>query len=234
MLLNAAARDTWAVRRSLSRRYLRGSGLEIGALHQPLPLRRGVRVRYVDRCPVGELRRHYPELADHAFVPVDLVDDGETLATIGEESVDFVVANHFLEHTEDPIGALGHHLRVLRPGGVLFLAVPDKRRTFDAPRPVTALEHLVRDHRDGPEWSRRAHFEEWARLVDHVPPEAVADRASQLERDDYSIHFHVWTPTALLGLLGHAAHEEALPFAIEALQSVHHEVVVVLRKDGRS
>ena len=232
-LLRPASRDVWTVRRRLARRYLRGEGLEVGALHRPLAVRHGARVRYVDRHSVDQLRAHYPELREHELVPVDVIDDGETLATVPDASVDFVVANHFLEHTQDPIGTLGHHLRVLRRGGILFLAVPDKRRTFDADRPVTPLEHLVRDHAEGPAWSRRAHFEEWAALVERVAPAAVAERARELESYDYSIHFHVWTPTAFTALLAHAAAGEQLPLAVEALQSVREEFVAVLRKDGR-
>ena len=232
-LLRPASRDVWAMRRRLARRYLRGEGLEVGALHEPLPVRRGVRVRYVDRHSVDQLRRHYPELRDRQLVPVDVIDDGETLATVPDASVDFVVANHFLEHTQDPIGTLGHHLRVLRHGGILFLAVPDKRRTFDAGRPVTPLEHLVRDHAEGPAWSRRGHFQVWAALVEGVAPEAVAERARELEGYDYSIHFHVWTPTAFTALLAHAAAEERLPLAVETLQSARYEFVAVLRKDGQ-
>jgi hypothetical protein len=48
-----------------------------------------------------------------------------------------------------PTVALGNMIRVLRPGGVLYLAVPDKRYTFDADRPVTPTDHLLRDHREG-------------------------------------------------------------------------------------
>ena len=184
------------MRRRLARRYLRGEGLEVGALHQPLALRRGVRVRYVDRHSVDQLRLHYPELRDQELVPVDVIDDGETLATVPDASVDFVVANHFLEHTQDPIGTLGHHLRraaarrdpVPRPAR----QAPHVRR----PPAGDAIEHLVRDHAEGPAWSRRGHFEEWAALVEGVAPDAVAERARELESYDYSIHFHVWTPTA--------------------------------------
>jgi predicted SAM-dependent methyltransferase len=56
---------------------------------------------------------------------VDVVDDDERVSTIGDATQDLVIANHFLEHYEDPLGALGIMIRVLRPGGVLYLAVPD-------------------------------------------------------------------------------------------------------------
>ena len=211
-------------------RYLRGDGIEIGALHNPLEVPESVRVRYVDHLSVNELREHYPELADEPLVAVDVVDDGERLATIGDGTQDFVIANHFLEHCEDPLGALANMIRVLRPGGVLYLAVPDKRYTFDVDRPVTPTDHLIRDHREGPEGSRRGHYEEWARLVDKVEePEAHA--TALLERG-YSIHFHAWTQTQLLEVIRIAADELDLDFDVELMLKNAHEVIFVLRRNA--
>ena len=81
-----------------------GSGLEIGALQMPLRLPAGASVRYVDRFDVEELRSHYPELDDFELVAPDVIDDGEVLGTIPDESADFLIANHMIEHCEDPIG----------------------------------------------------------------------------------------------------------------------------------
>jgi SAM-dependent methyltransferase len=217
-------------RRRLARRYIRGQGLEIGALHRPLWVPSKAVVRYVDRMDVEALRSHYAELADEQLVAVDIVDNGEVLASQEDASADFVIANHFIEHTEDPIRALANHLRVLRPGGILYLAVPDRRHTFDSGRDATTLEHIVRDHREGPAWSRSLHQEEWARFVDRVPAEQVAERVRWLEQHDYSIHFHVWTPEEFLELLEFARDEEHLPFAIEELTPNGHEFIAVLRR----
>jgi SAM-dependent methyltransferase len=101
-----------------------------------------------------------------SLVVPDVVDDGTRLASFANASLDFVVANHMLEHVEDPIVALQHQLRVLRPGGVLYLTLPDARETFDAPRKRTTVEHLLRDHHEGPQVSRREHYEECARLIE--------------------------------------------------------------------
>jgi SAM-dependent methyltransferase len=225
--------DRQEVRRTrvrLAKRFLRGDGLEIGALHLPLPMPRGARARYVDRMTKDELVREYPELEGHALVDVDVVDDGERLATVPDGSVDFVVANHFLEHTEDPIGTLAQHTRVLRPGGVLYLANPDPRATFDEARPLTTIEHLAADHREGPQRSRDAHYEEWVRLVERAPEAEVAARARELRDASYSIHFHVWTPAVFAELVEHCAREEQIPLELEALVPVRHEFIAVLRK----
>lgn len=224
------ARRIRACRRRLSDAYLRGEGIEIGALHRPLDTPRAATVRYVDRHDVAGLRAQYPELAGFALVSVDIVDDGEALNTLCDNSMDFVIANHFIEHTQNPLATLGNHLRVLRPGGVLYLAVPDKRHTFDVDRPLTPLDHIVRDFAEGPECSRDDHFREWARLVDHAPD--VDEHAARLLAMDLSIHFHVWTPETFRELLEHASDVRGLPFEIEELQSNHHEFIAVLRCTG--
>jgi SAM-dependent methyltransferase len=229
-LLSHQGREVARVRRQLARRFLRGNGLEVGALNLPLWMPRGATVRYVDRKPLEGLRAEYPEWAAWDIVAPDIVADGETLAGIPDASADFVVANHFLEHTEDPIGTLAAHLRVLKPGGVGFYAVPDKRFTFDVRRPVTSVVHVAADHRDGPERSRHDHFLEWARLVGDVPEERVPAEAARLEAERASIHFHVWTPDAFAELLVHCRGETGLPLEIEVLQPVQREFIAIIRK----
>ncbi len=217
-------------RRRLSKRYLLGSGLEIGALHRPLAVARGVKVTYVDRMDVAGLRAHYPELGDAQLVHVDAIDNGEALAGQRDASADFVIANHFLEHSEDPIGTIESHLRVIRPGGVLYLAVPDRRRTFDSDREPTPLDHVIRDHREGPAWSRTLHQREWAELVEKVPPGELEDRVRWLEEHDYSIHFHVWGREDFRALLEHARDVQGLPFTLEELVQNDHEFIAILRR----
>jgi predicted SAM-dependent methyltransferase len=217
-------------RDAIAARYLRGDGLEIGALHNPLPVSERARVRYVDRMATADLRRQYPELDDKPLVDVDMIDDGERLASVPDASVDFVIANHFLEHCQDPIGALGTMFRVVRPGGIVYLAIPDKRFTFDVDREVTSAEHLLDDHRAGPEGSKRQHFEEWAQLVDKVGEAEAPAHAAKLLEDDYSIHFHVWTQADALELLTVARRELGLDYDVEVAIRNGHENVFVLRK----
>jgi SAM-dependent methyltransferase len=159
----------------------------------------------------------------------DVVDDGERLESFVDQSLDFVVANHFIEHSEDPIGTLAAHLRVLRPGGVLFYAVPDKRWTFDVRRQVTALDHVIRDHQEGPEWSRHEHYLEWARFVDEVADADVERHAADVAARRFSIHFHVWTPPAYLEMLLYCQ-SSGLPFELELFQQNEGEFITLLRR----
>lgn len=231
-------------RAELAQRFLFGSGLEIGGLNWPLEVPAHVRVKQVDRMTTEELRVEYPEMREVALPEVEVIDDGETLATIPDGSQDFIVANHFLEHCGDPIGTIGTHLAKLKPGGILFYAVPDKRYTFDFRRPLTTLEHVILDHEEGPRRSRREHFDEWTLYNGGADEdranddsfEAFAQRAARearrLEADDYSIHTHVWTQATFLELVLHCRAVLGEAFDIEAASRRTMEFVIVLRKRG--
>ena len=220
-------------RRDLLRR-LRGHGLEIGALTYPLPLPPGASVRYVDLLTVEDARRHFPELQSQAIVEPDLLAPADRLAAVADASQDFVVAHHVLEHLEDPIAALHEWRRVLRPGGLLFLGLPDPRRTFDRNRPRTGLAHVTRDHDDGPSPARRERdlvaYREWVRNFREGRTDAQVDFwARLLQRAGYAIHFHVWLPEDARALIAHVGgfEEEAwTPLEDE------REFVFLLRASG--
>jgi ubiquinone/menaquinone biosynthesis C-methylase UbiE len=216
-------------RESVAEIFLQGEGIEIGALHMPLRVPETARVKYVDRLSMADLRVQYPELYDQEFVNVDIVSDGERLDGIDDATQDFVIANHFIEHCQDPIGALLNMFRVLRPGGVLYLAIPDKRCSFDADRPVTSFDHLLKDYQEGPAWSRRQHFEEWTRLVNKITDDAEAEReiADNMAKD-YSIHYHVWTQAEMLELI--VALRKMTGFEMEVGMFHGGEVIFILRK----
>ena len=216
-------------RRAIAAAFLHGDGIEIGALHQPLSVPRTARVKYVDRMNVAGLRQHYPELANQPLVETEIVDDGETLVTITDGTQDFVIANHFIEHCENPLLTVQNLLRVLKPAGVVFMAVPDKRFTFDVDRPCTTLDHVLRDFSEGPEWSRRQHYEEWTRLVNkRTDPSQVHAETQHLIDMKYSIHFHVWSAGELLELV--QALQRMVRFELELFLRNGIESLIILRK----
>jgi SAM-dependent methyltransferase len=216
------------IRADVALRFLRGDGIEIGALDFPLRLPRGARVRYVDYVDEAGLREEHSSTlrAGRPLVVPDVVDDGARLGSFEDASLDFVVSNHMLEHVEDPIAALEHQLRVLRQDAVLYLTLPDARDNFDAQRERTTVEHLLRDHHEGPEISRREHYEECAYFIEGHRDGILARRVQEMEAEHLHPHFHVWEPVTFAGFL--AALD--LPFSLELLQAGVGEFVTVLRK----
>ncbi|MFN0243998.1 MAG: methyltransferase domain-containing protein [Planctomycetota bacterium] len=85
-------------------RYLRGSGIDIGAGDDHLSVPDGVVLAW-----------------DHAQ------GDAQTMDGVAAASFDFVYSSHCLEHLHDPLRALERWCQILRPGGFLYLVVPDWR-----------------------------------------------------------------------------------------------------------
>src|SRR5947209_9131534 len=83
-------------------KYLRGSGIDIGCGDDPLAVPEG-HVRWWDKV------------------------EGDAQHLLGVEAgrFDFVYSSHCLEHLRDVGEALSNWLRVLRPGGYLYVVVPD-------------------------------------------------------------------------------------------------------------
>jgi len=207
----------------------KGSGIEIGALHHPMQVPKGVKVKYVDRLTLEKLREQYPELNKMQLIKADVIVDGETLEAIESFTQDFVIANHFLEHCQNPILAIENMLRVLKNSGILFLSIPDKRYTFDINRPITTYDHLVKDYTEGPEVSRRQHFEEWVRLANKVTDDTEVERQiKHLMEINYSIHFHVWTETEMIDFF--LKQKSAHDFEIELILRNINEIIFVLKK----
>ena len=212
--------DTWKVRRTARKRrrlavWLQGNGIEIGALHRPLRVPAKASVRYVDRMPETQLRQHYPELKGQKFASVSIIGSAYDLSQIPDGSLDFVIANHLVEHLDYPIKGLREFARVLRPGGVLYMALPDARVGIDQGRPLTSLEHLMEEHRSGADATRRQHYLDWV-VLSEKQLEDPEKRADWLMGMDYSIHFHVWRPDTFLDVLLAAKREVKLPLDVVA------------------
>lgn len=220
------------LRTIMSRRYVHGEGVEIGALHMPLKLAEDATAKYVDYIPVDELRRQYPELKKLNLVDVSLVDNAEKLTKVKNNSVDFIIANHFLEHCQDPIGTVVTFFSKLRGNGILYMAVPDKRYTFDMNRKITTYKHLEDEHKSFPAKKfLRAHCQEIATETEGAKNiKKIKERVKYLIDSNYSIHYHVWTQKELVEFFYKTAEKYDLNLEIEAIANNVHEVIFIIRK----
>jgi SAM-dependent methyltransferase len=125
-------------------------GIEIGPLHKPIVSRTASDIKYADHADTQALRDKYAadKAVDAMAIPdIDIVMSGNNLAeSAGKESMDYIIASHVIEHNPDFIGFIKDCYATLRIGGVLCLAVPDCRYTFDVFRRQTFLEDIEIAH----------------------------------------------------------------------------------------
>lgn len=196
-------------------------GIEIGAGHTPMRMPAGCAATYVDHVPMAELRRRYPDARDLGHV----VDEADTLATFIDSTQDFVVTSHVLEHCEDPIGAMRNWVRVLKPGGIIWCAIPEKTQTFDRDRPVTTMGHLWADAYFGSARTRREHYAEWFAIVDKLTDDVLLNRIELAMHRLDNIHFHVFDKALMYCFF-------QIPFGLETLEVLDNgaEMIWILRK----
>jgi len=192
--------------RQLLARHLLGTGIEVGPGQHPfeLPLP-GVDVRYVDRWDPHQSGELFPRhAAQGEFAAPDILADFNTdrLGAVGDDTQDFVIASHVLEHLADPIGFLAEMHRVLRPGGVALVLLPDRHRTADRNRSATALSHLVAEHEAGVDEVSEEHVVEWLESRGLSLGDTPEDRVATLDRHRRrSIHVHCWDAPEFLDVV---------------------------------
>jgi SAM-dependent methyltransferase len=131
-----------------------GNGLEIGAGYSPLlPKSAGFRVEVADHTTAEGLRAKYgnaPSVDVANIEPVDYVlAEGSLANVIGKQACyDYIVASHVIEHAPDLLGFLKDCEALLKPNGILLLAVPDKRCCFDVFQPPTSTGAVLQAHID--------------------------------------------------------------------------------------
>ncbi len=197
-------------------KYIKGKGVEIGALNNPLKIgHTKAEVLYVDMAGKEELIEHNPEVCGEKIKQPDIISDAENLSIITDESINFVIVNHLLEHLPNPIKGLEEFHRVLKPEGILYLAIPDKRYTFDRERPITALSHLIQDYKEGTTIQTSvAHYQEWLTLVELKKKNPITRNLEDLMNKQYRIHFHVWAVENILELLNYMKNDRRVYFKL--------------------
>lgn len=172
---------------------LHGIGLEVGAGASPFPVPLDCHVLFGDRIPHNQLVAElYPGQREYELVRPDVLTDFDDFDGIADESLDFIIGCHVIEHVFDPIGTLVNAHRKLRPGGSLLLVVPDMGRTFDRERPLTTLEHLKLDHFSPDADRDRGHYEEFYRLAFKTPEDELPRKVAQEFARRGDLHVHVW------------------------------------------
>lgn len=240
----------------------RARGLEVGALTSPIVRRPGSHVLYADHADTATLRAKYAGHdgidADN-IVEVDVVWADRPLSACLPPGtrLDYVVASHVIEHVPDLIGWLRQVAEMQPPGGLVCLAIPDKRFTFDFLRPTTRLAdvvdaHLRQNRRPMPAQVFAHHAEavklDWQAAWRAPPDPASLERHHSLTdalnssrvatAGEYvDVHCWVFTPRSLMDLFAGLVALDLLPYRCAAFHETEPcalEMLLVLerRPDG--
>jgi SAM-dependent methyltransferase len=177
------------------------TGIEIGALCYPTLFKNESDVLYLDRISTTQL---YDEFAadypNEKIMNVDIVSHDQPLRDIlKDQHFDYFIANHVIEHIPDIIGWLSDIYDLLNDDGFIFLAVPDKRFTFDQKRMETSCGHIIMDYETGGICDAAEHIID-ALLYHEQQPEI---NLSEIKAGRYNFihHHHVFNYETFLELI---------------------------------
>jgi len=128
---------------------LDGVGLEIGPSFNPiLPKQEGYNVETLDVLDKKGLQERFFEHDVSKIEEVDYIWNGGSYSgLIGKTNYyDYIVASHVIEHSCDLIDFLTDCSNLLKEDGILSLAIPDKRYTFDFLKPTTGIARVLNNH----------------------------------------------------------------------------------------
>jgi len=227
-------------------------GIEIGPSYRPLcPKQQGWNTLVVDHATKADLVAKYAawKVDTSLIEEVDVVLGDDGLDAISpKQGYDYILASHVIEHIPNPIGFFHACADLLKPGGRLRLAVPDKRFCFDLLKPVTTTGQMIQAHAE----NRRSHT--LGQIVDALmfhltcngnitfpvvgasdqlnlvhPPMDAYRMAIQAIRSGkgYDVHGWVFTPSSFLVICKQLTAMGLLPFRIEAvIPDGQHEFLV--------
>lgn len=174
----------------------RGKGLEIGALHQPFDL--DACVIHVDRFKTSQLQELYKNDPRGKYIQqVQVVCAENKYDFFDDNSFDFIISSHVLEHTPNPGRVLEEWIRIVKPGGIVYFVIPDKRYTFDRNRELTSVMVLLEKY---DKKTNTTDYETYYDAMVNAEPALISlseavkkDRVNKAFEKQSSIHVHTFT-----------------------------------------
>ena len=110
---------------------------------------------------------------------------------------DFVLSCNNLEHIANPLKAVKEWLRVIKPGGMIYLVLPKKESNFDHNRGVTKMDHLKSDYKNNISERDLSHMDEILLLHDLPLDPWAGDRDNFVKRSHHNflnrcLHQHIF------------------------------------------
>ncbi len=205
-ILKFTIKRIYNIRDDFASRYINGKGYEIGAQNSPLSCQNAKKVTYIDYLSKDEISQKY-QIPINECVNVDIIADANDLTRMSSNTASFVIANHVLEHSPNPVKAVLGWLRILQPGGILFLTLPNYRSNeFDFEKSPTEISHFIQDYQKAfnNEDISTVHINEHVRIIDGIDPENDSElfnqRCNELIQSNLHTHYHVFNKKNSLDL----------------------------------
>lgn len=181
----------------LALQWCKGEGLELGAgAHNPFNLLGSLNVAPGDDPVFREA-----EIAlCGMYAEVDINAEGHDIP-VPDSSQDYIISSHVVEHFPNPLEAFLEWKRILKPGGIVFMIVPQRNADpYDAKQPVSTIQQIVVAHEQG--WT-----------VDSCPLNVVRRG-----------HYFIYTLDSMLNLIKWGNHHLGLGWEIVATERVDSKV----------
>lgn len=222
-------------------------GLELGACDLPTVQTHQGSCRYGDFRSSDEMSTLWG-IAPDDVCRVDYVISRERkLQDQIADRFDYVIACHVVEHVPNLIGYINDLGSLLKPsgGGVIFLAIPDKRATTDATRPSTTIERVLMQHYEDTRYPTLEHIMEFhchsiAHDTGRTPPieEAYRFAVENHQSGLADAHCNVWKDDEFHHQVQLLVEGNFLPglaiAAFEPKPDLFNEFVIVLKASSRA
>ncbi|MBN2714552.1 MAG: methyltransferase domain-containing protein [Deltaproteobacteria bacterium] len=231
-----------------------GKGLEIGPYDRPIVMRGEGDIKYLDYFRADELRqkKNAPQRVSDEVVELDYVIGGTGIGEAVDDTFDYVVASHVIEHVPNIIGWLKDLAKILTLDGYIFLAVPDKRYTFDFARPLSTPGQIIENFRTNKQQPSYADVFDALRYHKQVKPKAAWTRRFDFDKLPYThdlkvchqhgrmatrqyfdCHCNVFTCESFLQIMSDLQALSLSPFKVEAhrpCEKPFNDFLCVLKK----
>jgi SAM-dependent methyltransferase len=235
---------------------LQKQGLEIGPLDKPIVPKKGTSVLYADHLPTDKLRDKYrgdESVSNDHIQDVDIVVGPSGIRdAVGSRRFNYVVASHVIEHIPNPLEWFNEIYGFMEPGGILSLAISDKRYCFlrlrglttaadwigawlqktTRPTPVQILDALSNEVKHDGNITWKENIDPHDLTHAYHPRDALRMAVEALDSDEYrDVHCWVFTPRSFCNLLRRLSVFGLLNFYVANFHdSAGHEFFIQLQK----
>ena len=139
---------------------------------------------------------------------LQFIAEATELRDVADGRYEFLLSSNCLEHVANPLKALREWTRVVQPGGLLLLVLPNQKANFDHRRQVTRFEHLLDDERRNVGEDDLTHLDEILALHDleRDPWAEGRENFERRSRDNLKyrgLHHHVFDPALIEQMARH-------------------------------